>query len=75
MYDGANAAGTDDAPNEEGDAANGCDDGFDGEEMSYFVYGEPDEGKRAEPEDEEGNKIVDGCSKGDRLVEGGTRVE
>ena len=57
--DGADAAGADNAPDEEGDATDWGDDGLDGEEMADLVDREPDEGQGAEPEDEKGDEVID----------------
>lgn len=53
LDDGTDSTGTNDGPDEEGNAGGRDKIGFDGEEMADLVNWEPDGGERAEPEDEE----------------------
>lgn len=67
VNDPACAMRSDQCPDEESDTSSGCDDGLDGEQMANLVNREPDEGKRASPEEDEGDEVVDSAAKRDSL--------
>lgn len=63
MDDGANTAGADDGPDEEGDAGAGDEVSFYCEQVTDLVHWEPDGRERDKPEDEEADPVRRGSAR------------
>lgn len=64
VYDGSQSFGSHDRPDEERDSGGGSYVGFHCEEVAERVHREPEEGQRAEPEEEERDEEAGACSCG-----------
>lgn len=62
MDDWSDAMSSDDSPDEKCNASGGDEVGFDGKEMTDLVYGEPNSGQAAKPEEEEADEIHGVCA-------------
>lgn len=70
MNDWANPVSSDDGPDEEGNPGGGNDVSLDCEQVTDLVDWEPDRWQRAQPEDEERDKIHSGGARvGDAVVD------